>query len=232
MLLAASAVVGFAAAAAGAAAVTNPLHALTKGEKFVYSRIITFRDMTGIQHERSVITLDVLALNGSTAMVRQRISVNGGPEKTREIAAGADGRWSYTDHNSVAQNFATWDANQFGPARDDVAPGQTWPVDVPKSAMFVAGHATVTVLRASDKRVVVEADGDSGRRDDDVLDNDTHKYVPVSVRGTWKVQATYDDGIVQEFHRSDFVHYNVNRNKAQTDDNVDVVIRLVSHSAS
>jgi hypothetical protein len=213
-----------------AAALVHPLHALTKGEKFVYSRVVTFRDTAGIQHERSTITLEVVGFNGSTALVRQRISVNGGPEKAREIAAASDGRWSYTDHNSVAQDFATWDASQFGPAREDFQPGQTWQVDVPKSAMFTAGHATVKVVQADDKRLVVEADGDSGRRDDNILDNDTHKFVPVSVRGVWKTHAAYDNGILQEFHRTDFVHYNVNRGKAQTDDNVDVMIHIVTHT--
>ncbi len=223
---------GVAPAQAIAAPAGIPLHVFSKGEKFVYSRIITFRDTSGIQRERSVITLEVLALNGSTATVRQNISVNGGPEKNREIAAAPDGRWLYTDHNSVAQDFATWDANQFGPARDGFQPGQTWQVDVPKSAMFTEGHAIVKVMQASDKRLMVEADGDSGRHDDTILDNDTHKYVPVSVRGTWKTQASYDSGIMQEFHRADFVHYNVNRGKAQTDDNVDVTIRLLSHTVS
>ena len=232
MLLATVTAAGFAPVAVVAAAATKPLHVLANGEKFVYARTITFRDTNGIQHERSVITLEVLTLSGSTATVRQRISVNGAPEKTREISAAADGHWLYTDHNSVAQDFATWDASQFGPARDDLQAGQTWQVDVPKSAMFTGGHATVKVLQASDKRVLIEANGDSGRHDDNILDSDTHKYVPVSVRGTWKTQATYDGGIVQEFHRTDAVHYNVNRGKAQTDDNVDVVIRLVSHSMS
>lgn len=231
-MLAVTAWGGFAPCPAVAAPAANPVHVLATGEKFVYSRTITFRDTSGIQHERSVITLDVVALNGSAATVRQRISVNGGPEKTREIMAAADGRWLYTDHNSVAQDFVTWDASQFGPAREGFQPGQTWQVDVPKSAMFTAGHATVKVLQASDKRIMVEADGDSGRRDENILDSDTHKYVPVSVRGTWKTQALYDGGIVQEFHRTDLVHYNVNRGKAQTDDNVDVAIRLVSHTVS
>jgi hypothetical protein len=232
VLLTAVAAARFRPAAVLAATATNPLHALAKGEKFVYSRIITFRDTNGIQHERSVITLEVLALNASTATVRQRISVNGGPEKSREISAVSDGHWLYADHNSVAQDFATWDASQFGPAREGLQAGQTWQVDVPKSAMFTAGHATVKVLQVTDKRIVVEADGDSGRHDDNILDNDTHKYVPVSVRGTWKTHAAYDGGIVQEFHRTDSVHYNVNRGKAQTDDNVEVDIRLVSHSMS
>jgi hypothetical protein len=207
-----------------------PLHAFSKGERFVYSRVITFRGAGGIQRERSTITLDVSDVSGASAAVRQRISVNGAPEKTRDIVASTDGRWSYPDHNSVAQDFATWDANQFGKAPGDPRPGQTWELDVPQSAMFVAGHAMVKILSVHDTQVLIEANGDSGRRDDAILDRDTHKYVPVSVRGTWKVNVTYQNGIVQEFHRSDHAHYSVNRNAAQTDDDTDVSIHLVSHA--
>lgn len=206
------------------------LHVLTKGEKFVYSRVITYRETTGILHERSTITLEVLDTNGATASVRQRISVNGGPEKTRQITAGSDGKWLYSDHNSVAQDFVTWDATQFGRPPVDPQPGQSWELDVPQSAMFAAGHAIVKVVSANGGKVVIDGSGDSGRRDDTILDRDTHKFVPVSVRGRWSVRVTYQDGIVQDFHRDDRVHYNVNRNAAQTDDDVDVAIRLVSHT--
>jgi hypothetical protein len=205
------------------------VHALSQGEKFVYARVITYRDTTGIQHERSTITLEVLD-SASPSSVRQRISVNGGPEKVREIKALPDGRWSYPDHDSIAQDFVTWDANQFGKAPADLQPGQTWPVVVPQSAMFTAGRALVKVISNHDRRVTIEATGDSGRRDETILDRDTHKYVPVSVRGTWTVRVTYDDGIMQEFHRDDRVHYVVNRSAANTDDDVDVSIRLVNHT--
>ncbi len=218
--------------AASAAEINQPptLHALAKGEKFSYARVITFRNSGGIQHEHSTISLEVMEIGASSASVRQRISVNGAPEKTRNITASTDGKWAYSDRDSVAQDFVTWDANQFGKAPDAPQLGQTWEIDVPRSAMFAAGHAIVKVVSVHDRLLAIEATGDSGRRDDNVLDRDTHKYVPVSVRGVWKVQATYQNGIVQDFHRDDRVHYSANHNAMQTDDDIDVSIHLVSHT--
>lgn len=207
-----------------------PLHALSKGERFVYSRVITFSGAGGIQRERSTITLDVFDVSAASATVRQRISINDAPETTRDIVARTDGRWSYPDHNSVAQDFATWDANQFGKAPDDLRPGQTWELDVPQSAMFVAGHAIVKILSVHDTHVLVEANGNSGRRDNEVLDRGFHKDVPILVRGTWKVNVTYQNGIVQGFHRLDRAHYRVKRNAVQTVNDTDVSIHLVSHN--
>jgi len=103
-------------------------------------------------------------------------------------------------------------------------------VDVPRSAMFSAGHASIEVVTAREGMLTVEAAGDAGRRDDSILDRDTHRYVPVSVHGVWHVRVTYQDGVVQEYHRDDRVRYTVNRGAAQTDDDVDVSIRLVSHT--
>ena len=230
-----TALVGAAVLFAGLAETAPPerfslVHRLAQGERFAYERVITYRDAGGIQHERSAIVLEVVDAAGSPPLVRQRISVNGGPEKARQIKAAPDGRWSYADSNSVAQDFATWDANQFGDAPETPQPGRRWEVAVPRSAMFAGGRAVVSVVSVRDGRVTIEAAGDSGRRDDTVLDRDTHRYVPVTVRGVWTVRVTYEDGIVQEFRRDDRVHYAVNRNAAQSDDDVDVSIRLVSHT--
>jgi len=96
--------------------------------------------------------------------------------------------------------------------------------------MFAAGRAAVKVVAVRDSRVTIEAVGDSGLLERRVPSAGAERYVPLRVRGTWTVRVTYDHGIVQDFHRNERVYSTMNRRAAQTDDKVEVAMRLVSHS--
>jgi hypothetical protein len=184
-------------------------HHLVIGETFEYERMFTYELQGRTAKAVAHITLDVLRADGWGAKVKQTIAVVGGKTTHRDILVTADGRWTYPDQNLVAQNFAGYDVAQFGVPPSGVRAGSTWSVDVPTTAMFHAGRATVKVLSLSNDTAMLESTGRSSPSRDAVMDSDAHKALAVSTYVNWKMTTTLQDGILTAYERHDTQHIRV-----------------------
>lgn len=203
-------------------------HKLVVGETFEYERIFRY-ELNGSRAKVSArITLDVVRAEQSGATVHQTIAVAGGKTTRREIVVGRDGRWIYPDENIVAQDFVGYDVTQFGELPPDAHVGSMWEVDVPTTAMFHSGRAVIKLLALSGGIATLESVGHSEPSQTTVMDNDTHKVVPVSTSVNWRMTTVLNDGILVSFERTDIQHIRL-ANSFNDQHEYGASLKLISH---
>jgi hypothetical protein len=213
---------------AQASAVQPASHHFVKGEHFRYANVLSLGSGEGtvvIDRSKTMTAVDdieVVDVSASATMLADHVEYEketGFPPTTTYIRMGADGRWRYAD-GRVGGNVVTWDSVQFGPQPPALAVGQQWQLDVPSTATFKAGRATVRVVSVDPDNLVLHVEGKSAPSSRGSI-RVTHK---------WYTDVTFVHGIVHELHRVDLEHWERGSQTRAFDNRTDSQFRLVAHT--